>query len=184
MYTFGLGVSTQTLLQSYNANKPREPHRSGSSEHAPGLVLRSGRGAKKTGLSFLLARRRIQPPIQPGVGSRSEVVSNGWFWPNPIPREEKLRRKKGQPRPENVFFEIAFPPGTFYGGSCGIALNSTTRMHPRLGLVAGSHGATQIHIRGLCHWAGEPAGHLGAESPSRGTAGPTSARKTSPPYPH
>ena len=41
-------------------------------------------------------------------------------------------------------------------GSCGIALNSTTRKHPRLGLVAGSRGPTQIHIRGLCHWAGEP----------------------------
>ena len=36
--------------------------------------------------------------------------------------------------------------------------------------------------RGLRHWAGEPAGHLGAESsPSRRTAGPASARKTSPP---
>ena len=35
------------------------------------------------------------------------------------------------------------------------------RRHPRLGLVAGSRGPTQIHIRGLCHWAGEPAGHLG-----------------------
>ena len=46
--------------------------------------------------------------------------------------------------------------------SFGIALNSTTRRHPRLGLVAGSRGLTQIHIRGLCHWAGEPAGHLSA----------------------
>ena len=82
-------------------------------------------------------------------------------------------------------FEIAFPPGTFYVGSCGIALNSTTRRHLRLGLVAGSCGPTQIHIRGLCHWAGEPAGHLGAESPSRRTAGgPVSARKTSPHCPH
>ena len=50
--------------------------------------------------------------------------------------------------------------------------------------VGGSRGPTQIHIRGLCHWAGKPAGHLGAESPSRRTAGPTSARKTSPPCPH
>ena len=87
------------------------------------------------------------------------------------------------PGHETVFV-IAPPPGTFYEGSCGIALYSTTRRHPRLGLVAGSHGPTQIHIRGLCHWAGEPAGHLGAESPSRQTAGPTSARKTSPPYIH
>ena len=32
--------------------------------------------------------------------------------------------------------------------SCGIALNSTTRRHPRLGLVAGSRGPTQIHSSG------------------------------------
>ena len=52
-------------------------------------------------------------------------------------------------------------------------------------LVSGSRGPTQIHIRGLlCHWAGEPAGHLGAESPSRRTARPASARKTSSPCPH
>ena len=36
----------------------------------------------------------------------------------------------------------------------------------------------------VCHWAGEPAGHLGAESPSRRTARPASARKTSSPCPH
>ena len=52
-----------------------------------------------------------------------------------------------QPRKRNGFFVITFPPGTIYGGSCGIALNSTTRRHPRLGLVAGSRGPTQIHIR-------------------------------------
>ena len=50
--------------------------------------------------------------------------------------------------------------------------------------MSGSRGSTQIHIRGLCHWAGEPAGHLGAESPSRRTARPASARKSSPPCPH
>ena len=54
-----------------------------------------------------------------------------------------------------------------------------------LHMVSGSRGPTQIHIRGLCHWAGdEPAGHLGAESPSRRTARPASARKTSSPCPH
>ena len=89
-----------------------------------------------------------------------------------------------QPRKRNGFFVITSSPGTIYGGSCGIALNSTTRRHPRLGLVSGSRGPTQIHIRGLCHWAGEPAGHLGAESPSRRTARPASARKTSSPCPH
>ena len=80
--------------------------------------------------------------------------------------------------------EMAFHPGTFYGGSCGISLNSTTRRHPRLGLVVRSRDPTQIHIRGLRHWAGEPARHLGAESPSRRSAGPASARKTSPPCSH
>ena len=99
-----------------------------------------------------------------------------------------ISEENRQPRKRNGFFVIAFPPGTIYGGSCGIALNSTTRRHPRLGLVsalvAGSRGPAQIHIRGLCHWAGEPAGHLGAESPSRRTARPASARKTSPPCPH
>ena len=82
------------------------------------------------------------------------------------------------------FFVIASFPGTIYGGSCGIALNSTTRRHPRLGLVSGSRGPTQIHIRGLCHWAGEPAGHLGADSPSRRAAEHASAKRTKPPCPH
>ena len=53
-------------------------------------------------------------------------------------------------------FAMALPPGTVDVGSCGIALNSTTRRHPRLGLVSGSRGPTQIHIRGLCHWATGP----------------------------
>ena len=47
-------------------------------------------------------------------------------------------------------------------------------------LVSGSRGPTQnqimFHIRGLCHWAGEPAGHLGVESPSRRTARPRAIR--------
>ena len=54
---------------------------------------------------------------------------------------------------------------------------TTARSQPRVDLVEGSRGPTQIHIRGLCQWAGEPAGHLDAESPSRRTAGPASARK-------
>ena len=57
------------------------------------------------------------------------------------------------PGDETFFFANAYPPGTFDVGSCGVALNSTTRRHPRLGLVAVSRGPTptQIHIRGLCH---------------------------------
>ena len=99
----------------------------------------------------------------------------------PLSREEMADL---QPTKRNVFFVITSSPATFCGGSCGTALNSTTRRHPRLGLVAGSRGPTQIHIRGLRHWAGEPARHLGAESPSRRSAGPASARKTSPPCSH
>ena len=61
------------------------------------------------------------------------------------------------PRHE-TFFSYNFSPWNFYVGSCGIALNSTTRRHPRLGfLVVGSRGPTQIHIRGLRHWVGEAA---------------------------
>ena len=74
------------------------------------------------------------------------------------------------PRHGTFFFAIACSPGTVYVGSCGIALNSTTRRHPRLGLVAGSRGPAQIHIRGLCHWAGEPAVQAGGQHP------PTRAR--------
>ena len=36
-------------------------------------------------------------------------------------------------------------PWDFYGGSCGIALNSTSRRHPRLGLVSGSRGPSDAN---------------------------------------
>ena len=114
--------------------------------------------------------------------NHAEPVAGAWLCCARAPAHRHVAPR--QPTKRNVFFVIAFPPGTIYGGSCGIALNSTTRRHPRLGLVSGSRGPTQIHIRGLCHWAGEPAGHLGAESPSRRTARPASARKTSSPCPH
>ena len=68
-----------------------------------------------------------------------------------------------QPRKRNGYFAITSSHGTVYVGSFGIALNPTTRRHPRLGLVAGSRGPTQIHIRGLRHWAGEPV-----DTPGRG----------------
>ena len=99
------------------------------------------------------------------------------WWPRP-------RARAAQPRKRNVFFVIASSPGTVYVGSCGIALNSTTRRHPWLGLVAGSRSPTQTHTRGLRHWAGEPAGHLGANSPSRRAAEHASAKRTKPPCPH
>ena len=43
-------------------------------------------------------------------------------------------------------------------------LATPTRSQPLLGLVEGPRGPTQIHIRGLCYWAGEPSGHLSAPS--------------------
>ena len=55
----------------------------------------------------------------------------------------------GQPTKRNIFFVITSSPGNFYEGSCEIALNSTTRRHPRRGLVSGSRGPMQTHIRGL-----------------------------------
>ena len=61
---------------------------------------------------------------------------------------------------------------------------TTTQSYPQLGLVEGSRGPTQVHIRGLCHWAGEPAGHLGADSPGRRAAEHASAKRTKPPSPH
>ena len=61
----------------------------------------------------------------------------------------------------------------------------TPKAQPRLGLVDGiARSDAPIHIRGLCHWAGEPAGHLGADSPSRRAAEHASAKRTKPPCPH
>ena len=96
----------------------------------------------------------------------------------------KQQMKQHSPGNGTFFFRKNFSYWNVNGRSCGIALNSTTRRHPRLGLVSGSRGPTQIHIRGLCHWAGEPAGHLGADSPSRRAAEHASAKRTKPPCPH
>ena len=41
-----------------------------------------------------------------------------------------------------------------YGSCINTNIPKGTRRHPRLGLVAGSRGPAQIHIRGLRHWAG------------------------------
>ena len=46
-----------------------------------------------------------------------------------------------------------------------------TRSQPPLGSVARSRGKTQIHIRGVCHWAGEPKSRT-----SRRVAEPTRHR--------
>ena len=67
--------------------------------------------------------------------------------------------------------------------NCGLLTPTRSKPTPAW-LGGGIARSDAIHIRGLCHWAGEPAGHLGAESPSRRTARPASARKTSSPCPH
>ena len=61
------------------------------------------------------------------------------------------------------FFRNGFIPGTFYVESLGIALNSTTRRHLRLGLGGGiARSDSKPHPGPLPlaagHWAGEPAG--------------------------
>ena len=56
--------------------------------------------------------------------------------------------------------------GVFNGG-----LLPPTRSQPRLGSVARSRVPTQIHIRGVCHWAGEPKSQT-----SRRVAEPTRHR--------
>ena len=63
------------------------------------------------------------------------------------------------------FFRNGFFPWDFFvWGAAESRLTQLREAPPRLGLVAGPRGPTQIHIRGLCHWAGEPAGHhIGAE---------------------
>ena len=74
---------------------------------------------------------------------------------------------------------------TFYVGSCGNGFRSSIRRRPRLGWVVRSRHLTHPRIRrGLCHWAGEPAGYLGADSPSRRAAEHASAKRTKPPCPH
>ena len=62
----------RTLLQNYSANRPREPRRSGTPEHAPGLALRSGRGAKNK--IFLHC---VPPPHQTTEPSRSWLRVGG-----------------------------------------------------------------------------------------------------------
>ena len=58
------------------------------------------------------------------------------------------------------------------------------RTHRQRGLAIRSRVLTHPRIRGLCHWGGEPAGHLGADSPNRRATEHASAKRTKPPCPH
>ena len=148
-----------------------------------GCVLRAAGhlGTRAVFSGYFDVKKTNKPPSEYPRPSTVLPKCRLWCFP-PVPLPDELpydgRSRTAQPRKRNVFFAITSPPGAIYGGSFGIALNSTTRRHPRLGLVSGLRGPTQIHIRGLCHWAGEPEGHLGAESPpSRRTERCANARK-------
>ena len=77
--------------------------------------------------------------------------------------------------------------------SCGSELELTNRglltptpNQPRLGLVARSRGPTQICIRGVCHWTGEPKSRRAGravESQSRRATERARGRQPSPPRP-
>ena len=58
----------RALLQNYSANRPRKPRRSGASEHAPWLALRSGHAAIKQ--DFLNCAPQPHQTTKP---------SRGWF---------------------------------------------------------------------------------------------------------
>ena len=128
---------------------------------APAGGQRSARGGDSRGGGLSLHRRTAAQAQAKGAPAVAVVSTRNRRLLYPPAKKSSPRGRKRpdslQPRKRNVFFVITSSPGTFYGGSCGIALNSTTRRHPRLGfmlgLVSGSRGPTQIHIRGLCHWA-------------------------------
>ena len=129
-----------------------------------------------------------QKPLAHGLAYLSKTPSGALFRRG-HPGSEMAGHQK-QPRKRNVFcflffFVVAPSPGTFLGGGCGIALNSTTYTKAPPAWLGGGIARSDANPHpGLRHWAGEPAGHLGAESPSRRTAEPASARKTSPPCKH
>ena len=78
-------------------------------------------------------------------------------------RDSPHGRAQTQPTKRNGFFVIAFPPGTFYVGSCGNVFRSTIRRRPRLGSV--------VRSRHLTH----PASGASATGPvsRRATSAPT-----------
>ena len=121
--TLALGA----IFQNYSANKPREPRRSGTSQHSstrlgqPGLALRRLRRSQEPGATavlkssfFFIARRhRIQPPSQAWVGFGLGSVNRGWFFSefaysrNKVTAKEKERidvRPGGRRTAEQVDF--------------------------------------------------------------------------------
>ena len=142
-----------------------------------GLDLRT---VRKEGLSGIGKCERKE------TGSRAGARHVSWQSFPTSPTHRWVGRSVGRETPQDVgpFFRR-----NFISRGIGIGQNKpwlpTPDPKPTPAWLGGAIALpTQIHIRGLRHWAGEPAGHLGAESPSRRTAGPASARKTSPPCPH
>ena len=96
-------------------------------------------------------------------------------------RHPPLSNGARHPRSRGVFSVITLLLRCLHAGDCKFGFVSYKQSRPRLGLAGRSRHITHPRIWGLCHWAGETAGHLGAESPSRLTAGPANVRKASPP---
>ena len=90
----------------------------------------------------------------------------------------------GHPTSPIVFFGITFFKRISHVANSGVRFACPMRTHRQRGLAIRSRVLTHPRIRGLCHWAGEPAGRHGAESPSRRAAEHASERKSSSPRLH
>ena len=110
--------------------------------------------------SMLFSLFRIVPPSQAGVGFGSGVGSHGLFCPMPIPREIKLRQKKGPT-------------------SWGVSVASTvchkfTKRHKTLGFGPFcSPFKKKCHLKpSLINETKTPMTFLSHRFPSRGSRGP------------
>ena len=88
------------------------------------------------------------------------------------------------PRRRLFFFTITFFKRISHVLNSEVRFACPMRTHRQRGLAIRSRVLTHPRIRGLCHWGGEPAGHLGADSPSRRATEHASAKRTKPPCPH
>ena len=112
-------------------------------------------------------------------------------WPSSPPTVQGLRPRRAawvescgralHPQHSNESSQIARGDRSAGRTTDGGAFGYARGRRPWLGLVVRSRSKAHPRIRGLCHWAGEPGGRPGAESPSRRATEPASTRKTSPP---
>ena len=119
------------------------------------------------------------------AGSRGPTKN---LHPGPPPLGHTPGRGLVHPRRSLFVSVITSIPRYLHGRNGAVVFVLYTQSRPRLGFAARSRHSTHPRIIwGLYHcghWAGGTAGHLGAESPSRRSAGTASARKASPPCPH